>query len=178
MLLAHTACPNDKLYNWLSLHPADVDFHQTSSPLLFHKYCCNSHSSRMQMYQGGRELRSKFTEVKEEGFHSHLLDVSYSDVRTVPLFSPNQWSYTPQLGRRRLTITCSPRTKEISMLMARIELATLQFSGWNVRFSRSIRRVVSSILASATKIFFVPGEYGFSSFQVENVHWKCMCAAH
>ena len=95
MLLAHTACPNDKLYNWLSLHPADVDFHQTSSPLLFHKYCCNSHSSRMQMYQGGRELRSKFTEVKEEGFHSHLLDVSYSDVRTVPLFSPNQWSYTP-----------------------------------------------------------------------------------
>ena len=21
------------------------------------------------------------------------------------------------------------------------------------------------------------GEHGFSSFQVENVHWKCMCAA-
>ena len=25
---------------------------------------------------------------------------------------------------------------------------------------------------------FVSGEHGFSSFQVENVHWKCMCAAH
>ena len=29
-----------------------------------------------------------------------------------------------------------------------------------------------------TKFFVVPGEHGFSSFQVENVHWKCMCAAH
>ena len=29
-----------------------------------------------------------------------------------------------------------------------------------------------------TKIFVVPGEYDFSSFQVENVHWKCMCVAH
>ena len=29
-----------------------------------------------------------------------------------------------------------------------------------------------------TKIFVVPGEHDFSSFQVENVHWKCMCAAH
>ena len=47
---------------------------------------------------------------------------------------------------------CSPRTKEISMPTARIELATLRFSGWNVRFSCSIRRVVSSILASGTKI--------------------------
>ena len=28
------------------------------------------------------------------------------------------------------------------------------------------------------KISFVPGEHGFSFFQVENVHWKCMCAAH
>ena len=73
---------------------------------------------------------------------------------------------------------CSPRTKEISMPTARIELATLRFSGWNVRFSCSIRRVVSSILALGTKIFFVPGEHGFSSFQVENVHWKCMYAAH
>ena len=60
------------------------------------------------------------------------------------------------------------------MPTARIELATLRFSGWNVRFSCSIRRVVSSILASGTKIFFVPGEHGFSSFQVENVHWKCI----
>ena len=42
----------------------------------------------------------------------------------------------------------------------------------------SIRRVVSSILALGTKIFVVPGEHDFSSFQVENVHWKCMCAAH
>ena len=64
------------------------------------------------------------------------------------------------------------------MPTARIELATLRFSGWNVRFSCSIQRVVSSILASGTKIFFVPGEYGLSSFQVENVHWKCVCAAH
>ena len=39
-------------------------------------------------------------------------------------------------------------------------------------------RVVSSILALGTKIFVVPGEHDFSSFQVENVHWKCMCAAH
>ena len=42
----------------------------------------------------------------------------------------------------------------------------------------SIWRVASSILAWVTKIFVVPGEHGFSSFQVENVHWKCMCAAH
>ena len=28
------------------------------------------------------------------------------------------------------------------------------------------------------EISFVLGEHGFSSFQVENVHWKCMCAAH
>ena len=41
-----------------------------------------------------------------------------------------------------------------------------------------IRMVVSSILAQGTKIFVVPGEYDFSSFQVENVHWKCMCATH
>ena len=27
-------------------------------------------------------------------------------------------------------------------------------------------------------ISFAPGEHGFSSFQVENVYWKCMCAAH
>ena len=40
------------------------------------------------------------------------------------------------------------------------------------------RRVVSSILARGTKIFVVPGEHDFSSFQVENVHWKCMCTAH
>ena len=61
---------------------------------------------------------------------------------------------------------------------ARIELTTLRFSGWNVRFSCSIRRIVSSILASGMKIFFVTGEHGFSPFQVENVHWKCICAAH
>ena len=61
------------------------------------------------------------------------------------------------------------------MPTARIELATLRFIGWNVRFSCSIWRVVSSILALGTKIFFVPGEHGFSSFQVENVHWKCNC---
>ena len=36
---------------------------------------------------------------------------------------------------------------------------------------------MSSILAQGTKIFFVPGEQDFSSFQVENVHWKCMCVA-
>ena len=40
------------------------------------------------------------------------------------------------------------------------------------------RRVASSILARGMEISFVPGEHGFSSFQVENVHWKCMCAAH
>ena len=34
-----------------------------------------------------------------------------------------------------------------------------------------IRRVVSSILALGRKIFVVPGEHDFSSFQVENVHW-------
>ena len=51
------------------------------------------------------------------------------------------------------------------MPRARIELATLRFSGWNVRYS--IRRVVSSILAPGTKIFVVPGEHSFSSFQVE-----------
>ena len=28
------------------------------------------------------------------------------------------------------------------------------------------------------EIFFVLGELGFSSFQVENVYWKFMCAAH
>ena len=37
---------------------------------------------------------------------------------------------------------------------------------------------MSSILAWGTKIFIVPGKRDFSSFQVENVHWKCMCAAH
>ena len=42
----------------------------------------------------------------------------------------------------------------------------------------TIRRVASSILTRGKKIFVVPGEHGFSSFQVENVHWKCMCAAH
>ena len=40
------------------------------------------------------------------------------------------------------------------------------------------RRVGCSILAVGMEISFVPGEHGFSSFQVENVHWKCMCAAH
>ena len=33
-------------------------------------------------------------------------------------------------------------------------------------------------LNQGLEISFVPGEHGFSSFQVENVHWKCMCAAH
>ena len=66
--------------------------------------------------------------------------------------------------------------KEISKPSSRIALVTLRFSGWNVRYS--IRRVVSSILVLGTKIFVVPGEHGFSSFQVENVHWTCMCAAH
>ena len=28
------------------------------------------------------------------------------------------------------------------------------------------------------EIFVVPGEHEFFSIQVENVHWKCMCAAH
>ena len=28
------------------------------------------------------------------------------------------------------------------------------------------------------EISFVPGENGFSTFQVENVHWKCMFAAN
>ena len=40
------------------------------------------------------------------------------------------------------------------------------------------RRVPSSILDQGLEISFVPGEHGFSSFQVENVHWKYMCAAH
>ena len=26
--------------------------------------------------------------------------------------------------------------------------------------------------------FPCPSEHGFSSFQVENDHWECMCAAH
>ena len=26
------------------------------------------------------------------------------------------------------------------------------------------------------KSFVVPGGHGFSSFQVESVHWKCVCA--
>ena len=52
-------------------------------------------------------------------------------------------------------------------------------SGWNVRYKTcSIQWVVSSILALGTKILVVPGEHDFFSFQVENVHWKCMCAAH
>ena len=34
------------------------------------------------------------------------------------------------------------------------------------------------MLAWGTKIFVVPGEHEFSSFQVEIVHWKCTCAAH
>ena len=72
--------------------------------------------------------------------------------------------------------TMLARTKEISKPWSRIELATLRFSGWNVRYS--IRRVVSSILALGTKFFVVPGEHGFSSFQVENVHWKSMYPAH
>ena len=38
--------------------------------------------------------------------------------------------------------------------------------------------VTISILARGMQISFVPGEHSFSSFQVENVHWKCMCAAH
>ena len=53
-------------------------------------------------------------------------------------------------------------------------------SGSVVRTSNlySIRRVASSILAWGTKSFVVPGEHGFSSFQVKNVHWMCVCAAH
>ena len=57
-----------------------------------------------------------------------------------------------------------------------LDLATLRFSGWNVRYS--IPRVVSLILALGAKFFVVPGEHGFSSFQAENVHWKCMCGGH
>ena len=34
------------------------------------------------------------------------------------------------------------------------------------------------MLAKGMKIFVVPGEHDFFSFQVENVHWKCMCVAH
>ena len=37
---------------------------------------------------------------------------------------------------------------------------------------------MSSMLAKGMKIFVVPGEHDFFSFQVENVHWKCMCVAH
>ena len=37
---------------------------------------------------------------------------------------------------------------------------------------------MSSIHARGTKIVVVPGEHDFSSFQVEYVHWKCMCGAH
>ena len=39
----------------------------------------------------------------------------------------------------------------------------------------AVRRL---ILAWGKEISFVPGEHGFSSFQAENVHWKCMGAAH
>ena len=41
------------------------------------------------------------------------------------------------------------------------------------------QRVASLILIRAWKLIcFVPGEHGFSSFQVENIHCKYMCAAH
>ena len=61
---------------------------------------------------------------------------------------------------------------------ARIELTTLRILHVYRTFQPLNRRVASSILALGMEISFVPGEHGFSSFQVENVHWKCMCAAH
>ena len=61
---------------------------------------------------------------------------------------------------------------------ARIELMTLQILQVYRTFQPLNRRVASSSLARGMEISFVPGELGFSSFQAENVHWKCMCAAH
>ena len=54
---------------------------------------------------------------------------------------------------------------------ARIELTTLRILHVYRTFQPLNRRVASSILAWGMEIFFVPGEHGFSSFQVENVHW-------
>ena len=70
------------------------------------------------------------------------------------------------------------RDKEIFVPEARIELTTLRILHENRTFQPLNRRVASSILAVGMEISFVLGEHGFSSFQVENVHWKCMCAAH
>ena len=35
-----------------------------------------------------------------------------------------------------------------------------------------------SVVRTSDVVFGVPVEHGFSGFQVENIHWKCMCAAH
>ena len=51
----------------------------------------------------------------------------------------------------------------------RIELTTLRILYRT--FQPLNRRVASSILDQGLEISFVPGEHGFSSFQVENVHW-------
>ena len=58
------------------------------------------------------------------------------------------------------------------------ELTTLRILHIYRTFQPLNRRVASSILAYGMEISFVQGEHGFSSFQVENVLWKCMCAAH
>ena len=70
------------------------------------------------------------------------------------------------------------RDNEIFVPQARIELTTLRMLHVYRTFQLLNRRVASSILARGMEISFVPGEQGFSFFQVENVHWKCMCAAH
>ena len=62
--------------------------------------------------------------------------------------------------------------------LGRIELTTLRILHVYRTFQPLNRRVASSILAGGMEISFIPGEHGFSSFQVENVLWKCMCAAH
>ena len=59
-----------------------------------------------------------------------------------------------------------------------IELTTLRILHVYRTFQPLNRRVASSILAVVMEISSVLGEHGFSSFQAENVHWKCMCAAH
>ena len=62
------------------------------------------------------------------------------------------------------------RDNENFRTLARIELTTLRILHVYWTFQPLYRRVASSIFARGMEIFFVPGEHGFSSFQVENVH--------
>ena len=70
------------------------------------------------------------------------------------------------------------RDNENFRTQARIELMTLRILQVYRTFQPLNRRVASSSLARGMEISFVPGEHVFSSFQVENVDWKFMCAAH